>query len=456
MHGGQPLDAELRGFMEPRFGHDFGQVRVHTGPLASRAARSVNALAFTFGHDIVFGDGQYRPRTQEGRRLIAHELVHVIQQDATVGSEAPVMRAACPGECLECPPDGVVPEGCECLGEKRPRSIVPVPVPVRIVQLAGASSDGVIRRDIRQANKTWRAAGIELDAQVSSIDRSDTEKILGTDANGRLRGNVEIEPEDLALNSDSTRALLGLPTSTGNEQFSVPAGKSPHNVVVYYVPEFNSCNKESEPIGCAFSGTHNGRYFVLIERRHQDVALAHELGHIWGNDHVKDDKRNVMYPTSLRTGLNAQQIRTARRLLGLGSLRCLGKGQSETDRERIEEEQQIGQLLLLLIEGNWAGSVTVNGTPRDSTIEFEADSAGNIHGIYWYDKLDGGEAGGVLDGAVVAGRLDYEWRQTAGGEASGKGSFALTSIHPPFTLSGRWGIGESRNNGGDWTVTLEE
>ena len=306
MHGGQPLDAELRGFMEPRFGHDFGQVRVHTGPLASRAARSVNALAFTFGQDIVFGDGQYRPRTQEGRRLIAHELVHVIQQDATVGSEAPVMRAACPGECLECPPDGVVPEGCECLGEKRPRSIVPVPVPVRIVQLAGASSDGVIRRDIRQANKTWRAAGIELDAQVSSIDRSDTEKILGTDANGRLRGNVEIEPEDLALNSDSTRALLGLPTSTGNEQFSVPAGKSPHNVVVYYVPEFNSCNKESEPIGCAFSGTHNGRYFVLIERRHQDVALAHELGHIWGNDHVKDDKRNVMYPTSLRTGLNAQ------------------------------------------------------------------------------------------------------------------------------------------------------
>jgi hypothetical protein len=455
LHGGVSLEDEVRDFMEPRFGHDFGHVRVHTGPLAAQAARSANALAFTFGRDIVFRDGQYRPRTLEGRRLIAHELAHVIQHDATVGGRPSILRVACPGECLECPPDGVVPEGCECLGEEKPKTIVAVPVPVRIVRLDGASSDSTIRRGIRQANRTWQAAGIELDARIHSINRTDSEKILGTDEHGRVRSNVEIEPEDLALNSDSTRALLGLPTPTGNEQFSVPAGQSPHNVVVYYVPEFNSCDKESGAIGCAFSGTHHGRYFVLIERRHQDVALAHELGHIWGNDHV-EDKRNVMHPAPGNTGLTAQQIRTARRLLSLGSLRCLGKGKSETDRERVEEEQQLGQLLLLLIEGHWAGSVSVNGTPHDSTIDFEANSAANIHGIYWYDKLDGSKAGGVLDGAVVAGRLDYEWRQTAGGETSGKGSFALTSIYPPFTLSGRWGVGESRNNGGEWTVTLDE
>lgn len=454
LHRGVPLEPEARAFMEPRFGYDFGQVRVHTGPLASRAARAFDALAFTLGHDIVFGDGEYRPRSPLGRRLIAHELAHVVQQDARPGAGGSVLRAACTKECLECPPDGVVPEGCECLGDEKPKVIVPAPVPVRIVRLDGASSEGAIRRGIRQANKTWRAAGIEVDARIRSIDRANTEKILGTDARGRLRGNVEIEPEQLALNAESTRALLGLPTESGNEKLSVPAGETAHNVAVYYVPEFNSCSGESEPIGCAFSGTHNGRHFVVIEKRHQDVALAHELGHIWGNEHV-EDKRNVMHPRPSRTGLSAEQIRAARRKLSLGRLRCLAEGETAPDRERIEEEQQIGQLLMLIAVGRWSGTVSVGGTPRDSTIEIRVVGADRIRANYTYETLAGELAGGRLEGVVIAGRLDYDWNQTAGPEAAGKGSFALSSINPPFRLAGRWGTGESRTNGGDWAVTWE-
>lgn len=454
LHPGVPLEPEAREFMEPRFGYDFGHVRVHTGPLASDAARAYNALAFTIGRDIVFGDGEYRPWSRDGRRLIAHELAHVVQQDARPGAGASILRAACPDECLECPPDGAVPEGCECLGDEKPKTIVPAPVPVRIVRLDGASSEGAIRRGIRQANKTWRAAGIEVDAQIRSIDRANTEKILGTDARGRLRGNVEIEPEQLALNAESTRALLGLPTESGNENLSEPAGETAHNVVVYYVPEFNSCSGETEPIGCAFSGTHNGRYFVVIEKRHQDVALAHELGHIWGNEHV-EDKRNVMHPRPSRTGLSADQIRTARRKLSLGRLRCLAEGQAAPDRERIEEEQQIGQLLMLIVAGRWSGTVSVGGTPRHSYIEIRVIGSDRIRANYTYETLAGELAGGRLEGVVVAGRLDYDWNQTAGPEAAGKGSFALSSIYPPFRLAGRWGTGESRTNGGDWSVTWE-
>lgn len=78
--GGQQLDGEVRRFMEPRFGYDFGSVRVHTSPQAARAASSVNALAFTLGNDVVFGAGQYQPGSAAGRRLIAHELTHVVQQ----------------------------------------------------------------------------------------------------------------------------------------------------------------------------------------------------------------------------------------------------------------------------------------------------------------------------------------------------------------------------------------
>ncbi|MEA2165497.1 MAG: hypothetical protein QOK37_3624 [Thermoanaerobaculia bacterium] len=66
--------------MEPRFGHDFSQVRVHTGTDANQSAEEVNAHAYTVGHDIVFGAGRFAPGTQEGQRLLAHELTHVVQQ----------------------------------------------------------------------------------------------------------------------------------------------------------------------------------------------------------------------------------------------------------------------------------------------------------------------------------------------------------------------------------------
>jgi hypothetical protein len=77
---GQPLDAATRVFFSTRFGHDFANVRVHADAEAAESARSVNALAFTVGRDVVFGAGQYAPGTRAGRELLAHELTHVVQQ----------------------------------------------------------------------------------------------------------------------------------------------------------------------------------------------------------------------------------------------------------------------------------------------------------------------------------------------------------------------------------------
>ncbi len=79
--GGHPLPESTRAFMEPRFGHDFSQVRVHTDTKAAEAARVVNARAFTVGQDIIFGAGQYQPWTDSGKRLLAHELTHLGQQE---------------------------------------------------------------------------------------------------------------------------------------------------------------------------------------------------------------------------------------------------------------------------------------------------------------------------------------------------------------------------------------
>ncbi len=77
---GQPLDPATRVFMEPRFGHDFSQVRVHMDARAAESARAVKAAAYMVGRDIVFGARQYLPNTFEGRGLLAHELAHVLQQ----------------------------------------------------------------------------------------------------------------------------------------------------------------------------------------------------------------------------------------------------------------------------------------------------------------------------------------------------------------------------------------
>jgi hypothetical protein len=88
---GRPLDAGTRAYMEPRFGHSFAAVRIHADARAAESAASVQAHAYTVGRDVVFGAGMYAPDSADGRRLIAHELAHVVQQSAG-GSAAPMAR----------------------------------------------------------------------------------------------------------------------------------------------------------------------------------------------------------------------------------------------------------------------------------------------------------------------------------------------------------------------------
>ena len=87
--------------MEPRFGHDFSQVRVHRDAQAAASARAVNALAYTVGRNLVFGAGQYSPATDAGQSLMAHELTHVVQQSANKNDRVQTVRVAQPNEPAE-------------------------------------------------------------------------------------------------------------------------------------------------------------------------------------------------------------------------------------------------------------------------------------------------------------------------------------------------------------------
>lgn len=79
---GRPLEPSVRDFMEPRLGHDFSRVRVHTDERAAESARAMDAMAYTVGRNLVFDSGRYEPGTSTGRQLLAHELTHTIQQGA--------------------------------------------------------------------------------------------------------------------------------------------------------------------------------------------------------------------------------------------------------------------------------------------------------------------------------------------------------------------------------------
>ena len=111
--GGQPLAAPVRAFFEPRFGRDFGDVRVHTDADAARLAQSLGARAFTVGTDVTFAAGQYQPEASWGRRILAHELTHVVQQTGGAGAQVSgvVQRAGDPA---------AIPSGLRCSTDLTP------------------------------------------------------------------------------------------------------------------------------------------------------------------------------------------------------------------------------------------------------------------------------------------------------------------------------------------------
>ena len=97
---GQPLDVGTRGFMESRFGFDFGNVQIHNDALSHQSSADINALAYTHANHVVFGAGQYKPNTKVGKHLLAHELTHVVQQ-STIKTNEDIIRINEPGDSFE-------------------------------------------------------------------------------------------------------------------------------------------------------------------------------------------------------------------------------------------------------------------------------------------------------------------------------------------------------------------
>ena len=129
------------GRLEPLFGHNFSHVRLHTDGRAALAAGSVNARAFTVGRHVVFGSGQYRPETRDGRTLLVHELAHVVQQgDAAAASRGYARNPAARTRSWSARRTG-----------RQSRSFMGFP--------AAISRGGIAREQVQRAGDGWRARG---------------------------------------------------------------------------------------------------------------------------------------------------------------------------------------------------------------------------------------------------------------------------------------------------------
>lgn len=98
--GGNPLDRAIRNFFEPRLGSDLGAVRIHTGGAAAESAKAINAKAYTMNSHIVFGSGEYKPDSEGGKHLLAHELAHVSQSSSTATRRDTIYRQTDEGQIL--------------------------------------------------------------------------------------------------------------------------------------------------------------------------------------------------------------------------------------------------------------------------------------------------------------------------------------------------------------------
>jgi hypothetical protein len=205
--GGEPLPETFRDFFEPRFTHDFSHVRIHAGLDANRLSAAIRARAFTVGNEIVFGQGEFAPHSSAGRRLLAHELTHVMQQGASTHSGAKqnsniIQRAAllddplCEGQ--EFPPAEVWfgdPVLARIRSNQSLMSFGSTGEPVALVQqavvawgcdegighlLPAFGVDGIFGSETRAAVKTFQGQqGIDADGIVGPITMSELDRFVG-------------------------------------------------------------------------------------------------------------------------------------------------------------------------------------------------------------------------------------------------------------------------------------
>ena len=318
---GRPLDTALRQDMEQHFGHDFSQVRVHSDAAAEQSARDVNAHAYTAGHNIVFGAGRFAPRTHEGRRLIAHELTHVVQQGngvstkiiqgswdwerAGVGALIGGVGGAVVGGLVGGPIGALVGAGIGAVaggliggltGESQPASCPSVKtVTVDFVRLHGSTLSPAT--ELAAANTIYSSCCLKFitGAMPPQESLATTQSWLG--------GDTDVNASGITCSATTTEEKKMYDTATVAHALS-------SRMRVFLVNTFSGYGAAgfSRPPYCAGGGYAN---HVILSNSASGATnpLAHEFGHILLNSGTHSTSPNLMAPSG-GTVLNPTQCAT--------------------------------------------------------------------------------------------------------------------------------------------------
>ena len=218
---GRPLEPTLRQDMEQRFGHDFSRVRVHSDVAAEQSAQDVNAQAYTVGRDLVFAGGQYEPDTAGGRRLLAHELAHVVQQSGfgNPSKEPFVQRACLPESECATPKEKPRAGSAKQFGKEMERQEAPKRAEKRQQTPEMAQAGGHGRRAV-EVEKLFQEHLPNLRQLIHSVFVDDT---LPSDAVAGLVNCLKWAEEALPQGADKTafegadRSCIRIPKQLENE-----------------------------------------------------------------------------------------------------------------------------------------------------------------------------------------------------------------------------------------------
>jgi hypothetical protein len=232
---GQPLDDDTRAFFEPRFGYDFSQVRLHTDAQAAESAKTIGALAYTAGRNVVFGASQYAPQRDPGMRLLAHELAHVIQQGAAVErttwnqtapepGTSPSRRKDVEDEASETLIPGYDPPADRALAAPRTQSRLAVQRQAEGVEQATREEAAAPQSSASGPNQSW--ASVPRIGPAIEVDLA-TGRTLVREFNGRLgpyATHVIPFPDEPALIASVAEETGGEQTSSVIQAFAAPGG----------------------------------------------------------------------------------------------------------------------------------------------------------------------------------------------------------------------------------------
>lgn len=431
--GGRPLPPDVRAYFEPRFGRDFGRVRVHIGARAAESARAVNARAYTVGRDVVLGAGQYAPATTWGRRLLAHELTHVVQQG--YGGETGRARGAGPLGTPSAGARGTIQRaetdtsaGCAQLDDARTDVNDRINLALRNARTRAGANSARLRQlfyeELGENTSIGRTA-IEDWAEGlggRKVQQPAQSRTKYADVSYRLWGqpfpilNPTMRINDICVGSDK----LGHFLQQGYEYYGIAHGPG-------------GSATEAERWG---AGTEAGGFGLQTTGVFSNADLA-----------------------ANRQGLRFYEDLAADPALTFDIARYISDRWNE-EANPSHYVPDVGRIVWRnLLSGGWRGTFT---TPRASgrqaiiaNLTVASDNR-SLQGEYAHRSPDGDIVNGTISGrvrhetnargAITGVRIDFDWQGETG---SGKGRW---TSRRESGLRGTWGSGASAGDGGSWSM----